>query len=147
MRAALALGASLAALPVVAAADPQAWLSRLAEATVTVSYHGEVTHRHGDRVQSYEIARRAGPGGFSERILTLTGSPREVVRDGASVTCILPDGAGRVPRNPFPLDGWSNPAAVAANYELEDAGEDRVAGRACRVVDVRARDALRYGYR
>ena len=146
MRAALALGASLAAIPAAAIADPQAWLARLSEATVTVSYHGEVTHRHGDRVQSYEIARRAGPGRYSERILTLTGSPREVVRDGMTVTCVLPAG-GRVPQNPFPLDGWSEPAALAANYELDELGDDRVAGRACRVLDVRARDGFRYGYR
>lgn len=151
MRYALAFVATLAMAPATAAVEPHVWLARIAEAAVSVSYHGEVTHRHGDRVQSFEIARRVGPAGYTERILSLTGSPREVVRDGTTITCVLPADAenvdGRVPRNPFPSEGWADAAKLDAHYELLDLGEDRVAGRACRVIGVRARDGYRYGYR
>ena len=146
--AAAALAALLLAGPALAE-DPQYWLERAAEAARTVNYHGEVTHRHGDRVQALEIARRVGPAGYVERILTLSGDPREVVRDGDTITCVLPAGAdrdGRLPRNPFP-SGWDDPAALAAHYELVSLGGDRVAGRGCEVVAVRPRDGYRYGFR
>ena len=146
--AAAALAALLLAGPALAE-DPQFWLSRAAEAARTVDYHGEVTHRHGDRVQALEIARRVGPAGYVERILTLSGDPREVVRDGDTITCVLPAGAdrdSRLPRNPFPA-GWEDPAALADHYELVSLGSDRVAGRACEVVAVRPRDGYRYGFR
>lgn len=137
------------AAPAVAE-DPEFWLSRLAHASHSVSFHGEVSHRHGDRVQSLELARRVGPEGYAERILTLSGSPREVVRDGKTITCVLPAGRerleGRLPRNPFPT-GWSEPEKLSAHYELVDLGVDRVAGRTCRVIGVHPRDAFRYGYR
>ncbi|MEX0900199.1 MAG: MucB/RseB C-terminal domain-containing protein [Gammaproteobacteria bacterium] len=150
MAAAALAGAALVYAASTAAEGPEYWLSRLAHAAQSVSFHGEVTHRHGDRVQSLELARRVGPDGYAERILTLSGSPREVVRDGKTITCVLPAGRerldGRLPRNPFPT-GWADPDQLAANYELLDLGADRVAGRACRVIGVRPRDAFRYGFR
>ncbi len=144
------IGAVLLGAPPVNAEGPEYWLSRLAHASQAVSFHGEVSHRHGDRVQAMELARRVGPDGYAERILTLSGSPREVVRDGKTITCVLPAGRerldGRLPRNPFPT-GWSDPEKLSAHYELLDLGEDRVAGRTCRVIGVRPRDEFRYGYR
>lgn len=150
MAVAAMMGATLLCASPAIADGPEYWLSRLAHASQSVNFHGEVSHRHGDRVQSLELARRVGPDGYVERILTLSGSPREVVRDGKTITCVLPAGRerleGRLPRNPFPT-GWSNPAQLSAHYELLDLGMDRVAGRACRVIGVRPRDEFRYGYR
>ena len=150
MTAAAVVGAALLCTGPAVAEGPEYWLSRLAQASQSVSFHGEVTHRHGDRVQSLELARRVGPAGYAERILTLSGNPLEVLRDGETVTCVLPAGRerldGRLPRNPFPT-GWSNPEKLSAHYELLDLGIDRVADRTCRVIGVRPRDEFRYGYR
>src|SRR5690606_12436022 len=128
MRLAVAGLIALLTGPVFGADGPPAWLPRAAAAAPTAGYHGEVTHRHEDRVQTLEIARRAGPAGYAERILTLSGSPREVVRDGRTITCVLPADAsadGRLPRNPFPV---VSAGAIFDRYEVRDLGEDRIAG-------------------
>lgn len=132
--------------------DPAYWLSRIAESARQVHYHGEVIYRHADRVEAMEIVRRGGPDEYFERLLTLDGVPREVLRDGKTVTCVLPEGreslvGQRVPRNPFPGTDWHYNDEVARHYEFLDLGDGRVAGRSCKVIGVRARDNHRYGYR
>lgn len=132
--------------------DPAYWLSRIAKAAHGVNHHGEVVHLQGRRVETLEVVRRGGPEGYTERLLTLDGTPAEVLRDGKSVTCILPDGkeslAGRrVPRNPFPGERWSYTPEVVQNYEFLDLGEGRVASRACKVIGIKPRDGFRFGYR
>lgn len=145
----LAAGPAVAERPLD---DPGYWLSRIAESATQAHYHGEVIYRHADRVEAMEIVRRGGPDEYFERLLMLDGVPREVLRDGKSVTCVLPDGraslAGqRVPRNPFPGAEWRYTDEVARHYEFLDLGDGRVAGRSCKVIGVRPRDTLRYGYR
>lgn len=147
------------ALTLSAAADgrplpaPLEWFARVVDAADQVSYRGELVHLPGGhRVTTMEIIRRGGAETYDERLLTLDGVPSEVIRDGRTVTCILPEGrqslAGqRVPRNPMPGRHWSVTAAVAAHYEFLDLGEARVAGRVGQVVGVRPLDASRYGYR
>lgn len=144
-------------LPAVAAARPLPapldWMARVVAAAEQVSYRGELFHlTGGSRVTTMEIIRRGGEDTYHERLLTLDGVPSEVIRDGRTVTCILPEGrqslAGqRVPRNPMPGQHWSVLTAVTTHYEFLDLGEARVAGRVGRVVGVRPLDASRYGYR
>lgn len=144
------LPAAVDARPLTA---PQEWLARVVAAAEEVSYRGELFHMTGGhRVTTMEVVRRGGEGGFHERLLTLDGVPSEVIRDGQTVTCILPEGrqslAGqRVPRNPMPGQHWSVSATLVNHYEFLDLGEARVAGRASRMVGVRPLDANRYGYR
>lgn len=132
--------------------DPDRWLERIARSARMVQYHGEVVYRHGDRVEAMEIVRRGGDDNWTERLLMLDGVPREVLRDGKTVTCILPGGreslAGhRIPRNPFPGEQWAYTDAVARHYDFLDLGSARIAGRACKVIGIQPRDALRYGFR
>lgn len=122
------------------------------DASRLVSYHGEVVHLHGRKVRSMEITYRVGDDGGIERLLMLDGPPREVIRDGKRVTCIVPEGrdslAGqRVPRNPFPGKHWNTGESLDAHYDLIDLGYDRVAGRACKLIGIKPKDAMRYGYR
>lgn len=132
---------------------PLEWMARVVAAAEQVSYRGELFHMTGgQRVTTMEIIRRGGEVHYHERLLTLDGVPSEVIRNGQTVTCILPEGreslAGqRVPRNPMPGQQWSVSATISSHYEFLDLGEARVAGRVGRVVGVRPLDARRYGYR
>lgn len=134
-------------------AAPQEWLARVIAAAEQVSYRGEVVHlTGGHRVTTMEIIRRGGESAYHERLLTLDGTPSEVIRDGQTVRCILPEGrqslAGqRVPRNPMPGQHWTVPDDITVHYQFLDLGEARVAGRVGQVVGVRPLDARRYGYR
>jgi sigma-E factor negative regulatory protein RseB len=50
------------------------------------------------------------------------------------------------PRQPFPVVP-EDLESLSPYYQLQDAGEDRVAGLMTRVIDIRPRDEYRYGYR
>jgi sigma-E factor negative regulatory protein RseB len=83
--------------------------------------------------------------------VSLTGSPREVLRDNKAVTCIMADsksvtvGQSR-PRPPFPMvpDDLDR---LSRYYRLQELGEDRIAGHMTRVITITPKDRFRYGYR
>jgi len=90
--------------------------------------------------------------GERERLVSLNGAAREVVRDNASVTCVAPDARSvSVGRR---IDGSGIRAvysmdtdALSRWYDFRLAGNTRVAGRSTQVVAILPRDAYRYGYR
>lgn len=147
------LGAVLLAVAGQAAAqqDARQWLEQMSEALETLTYDGTFVYLHGDKLEAMRILHRQDDSGERERLFSLTGSAREVLRDDKVVTCIMPDnksvmvGKSR-PRQPFPvvprdLDNLSR------YYHLVDEGEDRMAGYMARVITVTPKDNLRYGYR
>ncbi|MFC3149575.1 MucB/RseB C-terminal domain-containing protein [Litoribrevibacter euphylliae] len=69
-------------------------LSMLDEARKENSFIGTFIHRRGDSVNSYHIVHGIQDGVQYERLKSLDGAPREILRDGESVTCILPEDVG-----------------------------------------------------
>ena len=127
------------------------WLDSMSGALQTLNYDGTFVYLHDNRLEAMRIVHQASPGGEKERLIALTGSAREVLRDEKVVTCIMPDnksvmvGQSR-PRQPFP-DVPEDLDSLSPYYQLRDAGEDRIAGRMTRVIDITPRDKFRYGYR
>lgn len=119
------------------------------------NYSGTFIYRHGDKVETLKIVHRRTPeGGVSERLLTLTGEPREIIRDDAVVTCILPESRlvlidkSRRRESRFPGIVPENLNRLSDYYALQvHEDSERVADRAARVIDVKPRDQYRYGYR
>ncbi|WP_284377898.1 MucB/RseB C-terminal domain-containing protein [Litoribrevibacter albus] len=74
----------------VRAMTPIELLSMLDEARKQNSFAGTFIHRRGDSVNSYYIVHAVKDGVQYERLKSLDGAPREIIRDGESVTCILP---------------------------------------------------------
>jgi sigma-E factor negative regulatory protein RseB len=152
MRTLAALLAGLLGLAAPAAADEASiWLRKMAQAARALDYHGTLVYAHGESLESLSIAHRATPEGERERIEFLTGEPREIVRDGSRVACLLPrqhtlldatDG-----EHPLSLARLAGQTALAPHYLIKLEGEDRVAGRAARILVVQPKDGLRYGYR
>lgn len=128
-----------------------AWLTRMADATQTLNYDGTFVYRNGDRIESMRIIHRASPGEERERMFSLTGAAREVLRDKNKVTCILPDSQSVVvvksrPRSLAPhvfdpQDGFTQ------FYRLSAHPGERVVGRETTRVSVEPIDEYRYGYR
>lgn len=147
----------LLALPGARAGDSdmeaQRLLARVSAAANNLNYDGTFVYRNGDWMESMRIIHRAGESGDSRsRLMSLSGEPREVIREANRVTCILPDeGAVRVSRSkPRAVTGSSvfNPSGEFSNhYSLNLAGGERVAMRETRLVTVMPRDEYRYGYR
>lgn len=132
--------------------NPDAWLKQMETALKTVNYHGTFVYIHDDQAETMRVYHRVGPDGTRERLISLNGSAREVLRDDDEVKCILPDdkavfvekrhNRGTVARG-IPLNAANN----TEHYEFQLLGTGRIAGRDARLVAINPRDELRYGYR
>jgi len=127
------------------------WLDRMFRSLQSLDYDGTFVYYHDGKLEAMRILHQASAGGEKERLMSLTGSAREVLRDDKVVTCIMPDnksvmvGQSR-PRKPFPAVP-EDLESLSPYYQLQDVGEDRVAGLMARVIDISPRDEYRYGYR
>lgn len=135
-----------------AEADARQWLERMSMAAQALNYTGTFVYQHEEQLEAMHIVHAMDDDGERERLLSLTGPRREVLRDNEIVTCILADrNAVHVnrsrPRTPFPTSFPKEVMQLEKYYSFALQGEDRVAGHKCRVVAVEPRDDLRYGRR
>jgi sigma-E factor negative regulatory protein RseB len=130
----------------------QELIDKMVAATENLNYVGTFVYQRGQQLDSMRIIHRSDSSGINERLIALTGHPREVIRDNENVTCIFSESKAVIieqrgtrkylPTNlPFPID------EVAAYYDFRVLGLDRVAGRDTWVIDVRPKDNFRFGYR
>lgn len=138
--------------PVLAAdTTAQQWLDSMSRALNSLDYDGTFVYHHNGKLDVMRIIHRADEGGQRERLVSLTGSAREVLRDDRSVTCILPDnksvmfGQSRSTQ-PFPVVP-DDLAGISRYYRIEDQGDDQMIGYRARVIAISPKDAYRYGYR
>lgn len=148
------LWAALAAAPLAhASEDAREWLGRMNEALASRNYDGEFLHLSNGRVEKMRILHRVSGGRVSERLVSLSGSGREIVRNESEVQCYLPDQKRvlveqRDDRGPLLGTLPKFDETLDANYRLELVGRARsVIGRPARIVAVNPRDAFRFGYR
>ena len=90
--------------------------------------------------------------GERERLLSLSGEPREIIRDRDRLTCIWPGSKSIVeePRRArlgFPTKLAQDIESTADYYAFSVDGTERVAGLKCRMISIWPRDEFRYGYR
>lgn len=123
----------------------------MVSASHSLNYDGTFVYRSGDRMESMRIIHRAAPGGERERIFSLTGAAREVLRDSDKVTCILSDKQSVVVTKSRPrsvaLGIFDLQGTFARHYLLSSKPGERVAGRKTALIKVTPKDEYRYGYR
>lgn len=141
------VGVSLAA----AASGPADWLVEMSQAARSSNYEGVMIYRGESSLETFRVTHRYEAGEERERVQSLTGEPREILRVGDTVTCLLPrnrrlSSAREVPQSLFPVLTPAQVARIAEVYELKDLGEQRIAGRRCQGVAIAPRDRFRYGY-
>ncbi|HJQ63434.1 MAG TPA: MucB/RseB C-terminal domain-containing protein [Burkholderiales bacterium] len=130
--------------------DGVAWLGKMAVASNQLNYSGTFVYQHGGQSETSRIAHFVNPaGGVFEKLETLDGPVREVVRSNDQVTCYLP-GAKTVlieQRNARLLPALlpENLSGITESYVVRVGGRDRVAGHECQVIALEPRDNLRYG--
>ncbi len=139
-------------VPAVARADALDWLQRMNEAVRQLTYEGIAVYRNGEQLETLRVYHRFVEGMEQERMLSLSGQPREILRKADHVTCILPDQKA-VLSDQLGLPGLLPKLPRAAFERLQDhydlievAKPVRVAGRSCREIQVRSRDIYRYHY-
>ena len=132
--------------------EARIWLERMSEALATREYDGLFTHSNLRQSETMRIVHRMEGRNSVERLVSLDGSGREIVRTPREVHAYLPD--RRVVLVEPRTDGGSllkalpTPGAeLDAQYLLEARSGSRLLGRDVRVIEIRPRDAYRYGYR
>ncbi len=132
--------------------DAHAGLERMHAATRKLSYTGTFVYRSGDQAETLRIIHAAGRHGVQERLETLDGQPREVVRSGDEVKCYLPNSKTlRIDRQTdhtvFPASLPVKLQDIGEHYEVIKGGIERIAGYDCQAIVLEPRDKLRYGHR
>ncbi len=131
--------------------DAKAWLDRMIRSMQSLNYEGTFVFMHGDRVDTMQILHERSDKGVSERLTSLTGEARELIRSEGVLTCVWPHKDAvtveRMPaHNVFPSTIPTNTAALDEYYRFEFAGRERIAGMTCRTIIVKPVDKLRYGH-
>ena len=147
----LLLGAGLAGAA-ESSDDAEAWLRRMIDAVQSLDYEGTFVYLRGSRLESMRLVHLNDGEHERERLLSLNGDAREVIRNEHAVTCIRSD-TGEVfkgqpgTRRMFSALLASGLDDLKSHYAFASVGSYRVAERPAEVVAIIPRDAYRYGYR
>ena len=141
----------LIALP-AAAEDGQEWLNRMAGALEDASYVGEFVCESAGRAERLGITHRVRDGAVAERLVSLSGNGRELVRQDDEVVVYLPDQKlAIIERRPAKSDLLGAlpqfGGEFAPWYDVSYVGREAALLGPAAVVAVRPRDGYRFGYR
>lgn len=134
-----------------AIADPAMdWIQKMSDAMRNLNYRGNFVYLHEGQLESMEISHVRDSSGEKERLISLNGEAREVLRDNQNLTCIWPSSrkvvVDNVRKNSFsPIFIPEDIARIEKSYEMKIYGKDRVANMDTVVVQINPRDNLRYG--
>ena len=127
-------------------------LNAMADATRKLDYDGIFIYRRDHHMDTMRLIHKVDGDGEKERLVSLSGHPREVIRDRQTVTCIFPENRVLMVEKSRNQELISRQfpeslEQLAALYKFSVLDEDRIAGRDAWVVDIRPIDGYRYGYR
>ncbi len=144
---------ALIAATVASAADRPnagAWLDDMATAINSLNYHGTVVVARDADIDVLEVFHKADASGRREKIITLNGPAREIIRNGDSVRAIFADKSSvsidaRITEGLFQAVPYNRVIGTNPNYGLIVLGYDRVAGFKTIVIQIKPKDGLRFG--
>jgi sigma-E factor negative regulatory protein RseB len=134
-----------------AMADPAMdWVQKMSMAMRELDYRGEFVYLHENQLESMRISHYKDENGEKERLISLNGEAREVIRDNQNLTCIWPSSRKVVVdfsrKNTFsPIFIPEDIARLEKFYEMKLLGKDRVAGMSTVIVHINPKDKYRYG--
>jgi sigma-E factor negative regulatory protein RseB len=136
---------------VVQAENAATLLERMGVAAKQLNYEGVFSYPTGKKMQSIKIIHRANDQGEIERLISLNGVAREVIRNNEIMTCIYPEGKSVQPDHRplglgFPSDFLNRLKLASANYQFSLGQEERIAGHNAQELNVIPVDNYRYGY-
>ncbi len=142
-----------ASAPVFAEGHEEAsgWLERMASAMNQMSYQGTFVYVQGESVETMRITHVVDEDGLRERLYSVTGPQREVIRDDKGVRCVLSDDRAVV-QDPvvtgaiFPDIPITELTAGNRSYRFEIGGMARIAEHQGLRVTIMPEDQFRYGY-
>jgi sigma-E factor negative regulatory protein RseB len=135
------------------ARDASTLLMRMNQAFAQETYDGVFIYYSGEEMASLRVVHKIVDGQQRERLVHLNGAPREILRHGDRVICIVMPGddiavlEDSIPAGPFARAFVRQFDQLSASYRVETMGEGRVASRRAVRVLVTPLDQYRYGYR
>lgn len=137
----------------MAADDVHAWLKKMHAAAQRLDYEGVFVYQHDHQLEAMRIVHKVEKGMVRERLISLNGAPREIVRNEREVLCYLPDENSVVVEHRktddkgFPAIMPERLAELGDYYAMQLGRTERVAGRPAQPLSIQPRDDYRYGYR
>jgi sigma-E factor negative regulatory protein RseB len=134
------------------AEDVSQWLARAANAARMQNYVGTIVYQHGVHVETSRLAHIYQDGNEQDRLVSLDGPAREVIRSAGEVRCYYPDARmvrvePRTIRNVFPSLSTEQQQALAQYYDFRKAESGRIAGYDAQAWVFEPKDGMRYGHK
>lgn len=133
--------------------DAAAWLQKIAAAAKQLDYTGTFVYQSDNHVETSRIIHMVDQGGEHEKLETLDGLPREIIRNNEEIQCYLPDSKTvkvekrRFAGGSFPTLVPDQLSSLAENYVIRKGEQERIAGYDCQVLILEPKDGLRYGHK
>lgn len=129
-----------------------AWLQRIADAARQLNYTGTFVYQNGDQAETSRITHFTDATGEYEKLETLDGPRREVIRNNTEVLTFFFDRRvlrreRRTTQKTFPALLPDQLAALTQNYDLRKGRQERVAGYDAQALILVPRDEYRYGHK
>ncbi len=147
---------ALVATPAVAApeapSEAMQWLARAAQAARSLNYTGTIVYQSGGRVETWRLVHQNEGGIELEKLTSLDGPAREVIRSAEEVRYFYPEAKlvrvePRTFRNVFPSLSADQVRNLTHYYNYRAVSGERIAGHAARIVAFEPKDGLRYGHK
>ena len=142
----------LASIAQVSANPAMEWIEKMSDSMRNLSYQGNFVYMHENKLESMSILHIKDELGERERLLSLNGEAREVIRDNKNLTCIWPNSRKVVVDNSrqnifSPLFIPDDLANISKYYDMTLSEGDRIAGQTSITVHIKPKDQYRYGLR
>jgi len=147
----------LASLNIASASTPsnlkevEKWLQKVVDATKTLNYEGVFVYQHDNHIETMRIIHKVDGSNRHERLVSLNGEAREVIRKNEKVFCISPNDKSvlednALPKTNLPVVPHSLPL-LKDSYHFTVGEDGRIAGREVKQIIIKPHDIFRYGYR
>lgn len=132
--------------------EARAWLQRIAASARQLNYEGTFVYQHGDSVETSRIVHMVDGTSEHEKLATLDGPQREVIRNNDELLSYFPEiktvrterrGLGRS----FPALLPDQLSAITDYYTVRKAEVERIAGFDAQTLVLEPKDGLRYGHK
>lgn len=126
-------------------------LQKIATAARELNYRGAFVYQRGDQAESSRITHMVDRGAEYEKLETLDGPRREVIRTNTEIITFYADSnqvkrERRTARKLFPALLPDQLGVLTEYYQLRKGGQDRIAGHIAQALILEPKDDLRYGH-
>lgn len=147
----LSFSTAAVALEELSQAAALSWLQKMSGALHTLNYEGVFVYQHGEQLTSMRLVHGLNKQGEHERLESLSGSSREVIRSNNKVICILPDSNSVIvkqsqSRTGFPYLLPKQLQQISDSYRFELGQRARVSGFISQQIRILPKDQHRYSY-